>query len=185
MPEGDGRAWVCLWRPCSAREAAVSGGGGEAWVGGVAPLRHAGGCSARGRRQGLGGWCGAPSACGRLRCPRVATRPGWVVWRPFGMREAVVPEGGGRAWPGFEPTRRAEGSRRGRRAGGPPPSGTDSGWEGRAAALGHGEQSGRWAAALGHGEQLGRQAVARGHREEGRCGYRSPARPFLTARSRW
>ena len=108
-----------------------------------------------------------------------------MVWRPFGMREAVVPEGGGRAWPGFEPTRRAEGSRRGRRAGGPPPSGTDSGWEGQAAALGHGEQSGRWAAALGHGEQLGRQAVARGHREEGRCGYRSPARPFLTARSRW
>ena len=38
---------------------------------------------------------------------------------------------------------------------------------GRAAALGHGEQSGRWAAALGHGEQLGRQAVARGHGERG------------------
>ena len=37
-----------------------------------------------------------------------------------------VPEGGGRAWPGFEPTRRAEGSRRGRRAGGLPPSGTES-----------------------------------------------------------
>ena len=63
-----------------------------------------------------------------------------------------VPEGGGRAWPGFEPTRRAEGSRRGRRAGGPPPSGTDNSWEGRAAARGHGEQSGRRAAALGHGE---------------------------------
>ena len=52
----------------------------------------------------------------------------------------AVSEGGGRAWPGFEPTRRAEGSRRGRRAGGLPPSGTDSSWEGRAAALGHGEQ---------------------------------------------
>ena len=29
-----------------------------------------------------------------------------------------MPVGGGRAWPGFETTRRAEGSRRGRRAGG-------------------------------------------------------------------
>ena len=67
--------------------------------GGRAPLRHAGGCGARGRRQGT------PSTCGRLRCPRA----------------------GGRAWPGFEPTRRAEGSRRGRRAGGPPPSGTEKG----------------------------------------------------------
>ena len=76
------------------------------------------------------------------------------VWRapegPEGL--AAVPVGGGGAWPGFEPTRRAEGSRRGRRAGGPPPSGTDNSWEGRAAALGHGEQSGRRAAALGHGE---------------------------------
>ena len=39
----------------------------------------------------------------------------------------AVPEGGGRAWPGFEPTRRAEGSRRGRRAGGPPPLSTEKG----------------------------------------------------------
>ena len=37
---------------------------------------------------------------------------------------------GGRAWPGFEPTRRAEGSRRGRRAGGPTPSGAESSWGG-------------------------------------------------------
>ena len=37
---------------------------------------------------------------------------------------ATVPVGGGKAWPGFETTRRAEGSRRGRRAGGPPPTGT-------------------------------------------------------------
>ena len=42
----------------------------------------------------------------------------------------AVPEGGGRAWPGFEPTRRAEGSRRGRRAGGPTPSGAESSWGG-------------------------------------------------------
>ena len=42
----------------------------------------------------------------------------------------AVPEGGGRAWPSFEPTRRAEGSRRGRRAGGPTPSGAESSWGG-------------------------------------------------------
>ena len=35
--------------------------------------------------------------------------------------------GGGGAWPGFETTRRAEGSRRGRLAGGPTPTGTHSG----------------------------------------------------------
>ena len=39
---------------------------------------------------------------------------------------AAVSVGGGRAWPGFEPTRRAEGSQRGRRAGGPPPTDTYS-----------------------------------------------------------
>ena len=37
-----------------------------------------------------------------------------------------MPVGGGGAWPGFETTRRAEGSRRGRLAGGPPPTGTPS-----------------------------------------------------------
>ena len=48
------------------------------------------------------------------------------MWRaPEGP--ATVSEGGGRAWPGFETTRRAVGSRRGRLAGGPPPSGTHSG----------------------------------------------------------
>ena len=93
-------------------------GGNEAGAGGRAPLRHAGSCGARGRRQGT------PSTCGRLRCPRAA------AGHPFDMREAAVPEGGGRAWPGFEPTRRAEGSRRGRRAGGPPPSGAESSWGG-------------------------------------------------------
>ncbi len=82
---------------------------------------------------------------------RAGTRPGRVVWRPcstrrlwcpraaagrpFGMRAAAVPEGGGRAWPGFEPTRQAEGSRRGRRAGGPPPSGAESSWRGGPPAL--------------------------------------------------
>ena len=39
---------------------------------------------------------------------------------------AAVPVGGGGAWPGFETTRRAEGSQRGRLAGGPPPTGTQS-----------------------------------------------------------
>ena len=77
-------------------------GGNEAGAGGRALLRHAGGCGTRGR----------------------------VAGRPFDMRAAAVPEGGGRAWPGFEPTRRAEGSRRGRRAGGPPPSGAESSWGG-------------------------------------------------------
>ena len=107
-------------------------GGNEAGAGGRALLRHAGGCGTRGRRQG------APSICGRLRCPRAGGRAplryeggcsarGRVAGHPFDMRAAVVPEGGGRAWPGFEPTRRAEGSRRGRRAGGPPPSGTEKG----------------------------------------------------------
>ena len=50
------------------------------------------------------------------------------MWRapegPEGL--AAVPVGGGRAWPGFEATRRAEGSQRGRLAGGPPPTGTPS-----------------------------------------------------------
>ena len=48
------------------------------------------------------------------------------MWRtPEGT--AAVPVGGGGAWPGFEATRRAEGSQRGRLAGGPPPTGTHSG----------------------------------------------------------
>ena len=42
---------------------------------------------------------------------------------------AAVPVGGGGAWPGFEATRRAEGSWRGRRAGGPPPTGAHSSQE--------------------------------------------------------
>ena len=52
-----------------------------------------------------------------------------TVWREPESPEnlAAVPVGGGGAWPGFETTRRAEGSRRGRRAGGPPPTSTHSG----------------------------------------------------------
>ena len=47
------------------------------------------------------------------------------MWRaPEGL--AAVPVGGGGAWPGFESTRRAEGSRRGRLVGGPPPTSTPS-----------------------------------------------------------
>ena len=51
-----------------------------------------------------------------------------LVWRASEGLEglAAVPVGGGRAWPGFETARRAEGSRRGRLAGGPPPTGTPS-----------------------------------------------------------
>ena len=51
-----------------------------------------------------------------------------LVWRASEGLEglAAVPVGGGRAWPGFETARRAEGSQRGRLAGGPPPTGTPS-----------------------------------------------------------
>ena len=98
--------------PFGMRAAAVPEGGGRAL------LRHAGSYGARGRRQGT------PSTCGRLRYSRTA------AGHSFGMRAAAVLKGGGRAWPGFEPTRRAEGSRRGRRAGGPPPSGAESSWRG-------------------------------------------------------
>ena len=71
-----------------------------------------------------------------LRCPWAAAGPGRhhtapkapPAWRapegPVGL--TAVPVGGGGAWPGFETTRRAEGSRRGRLAGGPPPTGTPS-----------------------------------------------------------
>ena len=127
-----------------------------------------------GAAAGPGCVCGGRAVRGRLRCPGAAARPGWVVWCPFGMREAVVPEGGGRAWPGFEPTRRAEGSRRGRRAGGPPPSGTESS---RGGVL---PPSGTESSRGGGPPPSGTESSW-----EGRCGYRSPARPFLTARSRW
>ena len=48
------------------------------------------------------------------------------VWRtPEGT--AAVPAGDGRAWPGFEIDHSERSSRRGRRAGGTPPTGTHSG----------------------------------------------------------
>ena len=60
-------------------------GGNEAGAGGRAPLRHAGGCGARGRRQGT------PSTCGRLRYSRAA------AGHSFDMRAAAVLKGGSRA----------------------------------------------------------------------------------------
>ena len=76
------------------------------------------GCGARGRWQGLAG----------LRTPSVHQVP--PVWRaPEGPEgQAAVPVGGGRAWPGFEATRRAKLAARTAR--------------GRAAAHGHTEQPG-------------------------------------------
>ena len=79
------------------------------------------GCGTRGRWRGLAGQrADAPS--------RTSTHQAPLVWRvpegPEGL--AAVPMGGGGAWPDNEPTRRAKGSRRGRLAGGPPPTGTPS-----------------------------------------------------------
>ena len=143
-----------------------------------------------GAAAGPGCVCGGRAVRGRLRCPGAAARPGWVVWCPFGMREAVVPEGGGRAWVGgVAPLRHAGGCGvRGRRrgvgvfvvtvqcAGGCSARGRRQGLAGLRADA----PSRRLAARTASG-----RAAALGHREEGRCGYRSPARPFLTARSRW
>ena len=104
------------------------------WRGPVGPegtgrLRGAGpGCGARGRRQGLTGlvqatqvppvWRARRDWWAWLRCPWAAAGPGRdhtapeapPVWRaPEGLVGlAAVPVGGGRAWPGFEPTRRAK-----------------------------------------------------------------------------
>ena len=80
-----------------AGQAAAPVGGGRAWPGFEATHNRASTAGAEGAGRTRG-----------LRC------------------QAAVPVGGGRAWPDNEPTRRAEGSRRGRRAGGPPPSGTES-----------------------------------------------------------
>ena len=58
-----------------------------------------------------------------------------------------MPVGGGGAWPGFEATRRAEGSQRGRLAGGPPPTAQPgpTGVEGAGGTGGHGRASRRGA----------------------------------------
>ena len=67
---------------------------------------------------GAGAWPGFETT---RRATLAAKAP--LVWRaPEGL--AAVPVGGGGAWPDNESTRRAEGSRRGRLAGGPPPTGT-------------------------------------------------------------
>ena len=72
-----------------------------------------------------------PEGTGGLRdnaprhTPACQSPPAWRAPEgPVGL--TAVPVGGGGAWPGFETTRRAEGSRRGRLAGGPPPTGTPS-----------------------------------------------------------
>ena len=72
-----------------------------------------------------------------LRCPQAAPqRPGTAGVEGTGGTGghgqasrrglAAEPVGGGGAWPGFETTRRAEGSRRGRLASRPPPAGASS-----------------------------------------------------------
>ena len=75
---------------------------------------------------GGGAWMGFETT---RRATSATTVP--LVWRVpeelVGL--AAVPVGGGGAWPGFEATRRAEGSWRGRRAGGPPPTGAHSSQE--------------------------------------------------------
>ena len=75
---------------------------------------------------GGGAWMGFETT---RRATSATTVP--LVWRVpeelVGL--AAVPVGGGGAWPGFETTRRAEGSWRGRRAGGPPPTGAHSSQE--------------------------------------------------------
>ena len=76
------------------------------------------GCGARGRWRAWPGFETTHRATDQRQAP--------PVWRaPEGP--AAVPVGGGGAWPGFETTHRAKGSRRGRLAGGPPPTGTHSG----------------------------------------------------------
>ena len=87
-------------------------GGNEAGAGGVATMQHAATAVPEGGRQGT------PSACGRLRCPRAAAGPGRASSRRAEPKARGVD--GERAG-------RAEGSRRGRRAGGPPPLSTEKG----------------------------------------------------------
>ena len=93
---------------------------------------------------------------------------------------AAVPVGGGRAWPGFEPTRRAEGSQRGRRAGGPPPNSTHSGLNEHQQHYKHHQCVGCrrvrrawpqcWWAAAGPGRASRRRAEHQQHCKRRRCG---------------
>ena len=80
------------------------------------------GCGARGRRRGLAGQ--------RVNAQSTHQRPGTAGVEGVGGMEglAAVPMGGGGAWPGFEPTRRAKLAARTAR--------------GRAAAHGHTKQPG-------------------------------------------
>ena len=99
------------------------------------------------RRRDRGAW---------LRCPWAVAVPGWaihsdpapLVWRaPEGPRgQAAVPVGGGGAWPGFEPTRRAKLAARTAR--------------GRAAAHGHIEQPGPTAGPSGAWNTRGATSAA-------------------------
>ena len=97
---------------------------------------------------------------------------------------AAVPVGGGGAWPGFETTRRAEGSRRGRRAGGPPPTGAPSSpahetghaAPGTPAAPQATKQQGKGARGTYHGAgESGEPGRGAGRRRQGLAGLRDDA----------
>ena len=97
-------------------------------------------------------------------CQAIAPSPAGVEAPEGPEGLAVVPVGGGGAWPGFEATRRAEGSRRGRRAGGPQPTGTQSSPAQRAAAHRHTQRPGPTAGASGARNTRGARKAARPNR---------------------
>ena len=90
-----------------------------------------------------------------------------TVWREPESPEnlAAVPVGGGGAWPGFETTRRAEGSRRGRRAGGPPPTGAESSWRGGPTPLSTGKGHRHCAVTIENGDPTHQQHGRQGPHE--------------------
>ena len=145
-------------------------GGNEAGAGGRAPLRHAGGCGARGRRQGT------PSTCGQLWCPRAA------AGHSFDMRAAAVLKGGSRALlrhAGGCGTQGRQQGLAGLRADAPSRRLAARTASGRATALGCREQLGRRAAALGY--RKGSPALRSNDRE--RRPYPSAARSPMPART--
>ena len=105
-------------RACGACLGAGGRRQGQGGLSGRAKLRPVGGCrgackaglGSGGRRQGLRGmprcrWAAAgPGLDPRRRAKRTISNQAPAVWRPpRGLRGlAAVPEGGGRAWPGFE-----------------------------------------------------------------------------------